>query len=88
MFIFNFLLRNNILQSRLQDHVSKSTVRFSILGLGDTSYGDNFGSFPKLIHAFLKRLGLNEIYPLVIADQMDNEEAKMLFWLKNALQVN
>ncbi|RNA10633.1 nitric oxide inducible, partial [Brachionus plicatilis] len=77
---------NNKKQVRSNDNVSMSKVRFSILGLGDSSYEDNFGSFPKLIHAFLKRIGLNEIYPLVIADQKDNEEAKMLFWLKNALQ--
>ncbi|CAF0860268.1 unnamed protein product [Brachionus calyciflorus] len=69
--------------SNLQSNM-KNTVKFSILGLGDKTYGENFGAFPKLIHSFFKSIGLSEMYPLMIADQMENEENTMLSWLKQS----
>jgi sulfite reductase alpha subunit-like flavoprotein len=77
-------IRNEALDNAFKKDLKD--VRFSLLGLGSTSYAD-FCGFAKAIHYFLKQVNLKEIYKFSMADEMHNEENSCFEWLRETFKV-
>ena len=74
-------------QSMFANSGALSNVRFSVFGLGSSSY-PKFCSFAKIVDACLGELGAERIAELGLGDELCGQEESFRRWCATAFKVN